>query len=187
MRDVYVTIEGLTPLSLSRHPGEEKNDGEQWEDYEKRIWRRRAHVNDAGNVVAPGVFFKLALDEGVKKKNEKIKGKGHQTYSGLFASGTCAMNDIDLGVKLENLKAIQVYCHSNGKRGPGGRVMRWFPFIPNWGGQLHMRLFNDAIPKEVFEEFFEFAGVNAGVGRGRPSTGCAAGNGRFKPIEFKWS
>ena len=97
------------------------------------------------------------------------------------------MGDVKLAVKAAAVKAIQIYAHANGKRGPGTRVNRLFPIIPNWKGDLHMRIFNDDIPQQVFEEFFEFAGLNIGIGRGRPATGCAAGNGRFRPVKFKWS
>jgi hypothetical protein len=96
------------------------------------------------------------------------------------------MSDVDLGVKADEMKAIQIFAHANGKRGPGTRVMRFFPYITTWGGELEMRVFNDTLPEEVFERFFTQAGLLAGVGRGRPITKSPAGNGRFKPVKFTW-
>jgi hypothetical protein len=187
MRTVKIDIEGLTPYSASRYFEPEVQKGETKDAHEKRRWREKAHVNDNGIVYIPGVAFKLALDETAQLLNEKIVGKGNQTWSGQFATGIVAMNDVDLGVNIKDVKAIQIFAHANGKRGPGTRVMRFFPFVPKWGGTLEMRVFNDKIPEDIFERFFEQSGLLAGVGRGRPITKSPAGNGRFRPVNFTWA
>ncbi len=135
----------------------------------------------------PGSAFKLSLDEAVQNLNEKIPGKGNQTYTGVIKMGIAPITDLNLGVKLNDVMCEKVYCHSNGKRGPGGRVMRWFPIVHKWGGEITLRIFNDNLTAEKFEEFFSKAGLLAGVGRGRPSTGCPIGNGRYRPKSFTWS
>ena len=187
MRDVIIKIEGLTPYSASKHVAESLLKGEKKDDHEKRRWREKMHADDQGNVFIPGVSFKLALDETASLLNEKIPGKGNQTYTGQFQTGVVAMGDLDLGIKSDSVKAISIFAHANGKRGPGTRVTRWFPFIPTWGGDLHMRIFNDSLNEEVFERFFIQSGLLAGVGRGRPKTGSPAGNGRYRPVSFNWS
>lgn len=187
MRTVITEIEGLTPYSSSRYFEPNLLKGESKDAHEKRRWREKAHVNDNGVMFIPGVAFKLALDETAQLLNEKIPGKGNQTWTGQFATGVVAMSDLDLGVKIDEVKAIQIFAHANGKRGPGTRVMRFFPLLPSWGGTLEMRVFNDTIPEEVFERFFEQSGLLAGVGRGRPITKSPAGNGRFRPVKFQWS
>ena len=186
MRDVYIKIEGLTPYSSSKHFEQALNKGESKDAHEQRRWREKAHVDSDGNVFVPGVSFKLALDETASALNEKIPGKGNQTWTLQFKSGVVAMGDVATGTKIDDLKAISIFAHANGKRGPGTRITRWFPFIPTWGGTLHMRLFNDTMQEDVFERFFTQAGLIAGVGRGRPITGSPAGNGRFKPVSFEW-
>ena len=45
---------------------------------------------------------------------------------------------------------------------------------------------NEQLPQDVFERHFVQAGLLSGVGRGRPATGCPAGNGRFTPLSFNW-
>lgn len=187
MRDVRIKIEGLTPYSASKYFEPDIQKGESKDAHEKRRWREKAHVDESGVVYIPGVSFKMALDEAASLLNEKIPGKGNQTWTGQFATGVVAMNDVSLGVKLDDVKPIQIFAHANGKRGPGTRVMRWFPYIPTWGGELELRVFNDTIPEDVFERFFEQAGLLSGVGRGRPITKSAAGNGRFRPVAFEWS
>lgn len=186
MRDVLIQIEGLTAYSPSKHIEENLLKGESKDGHEKRRWREKAHVTEDGEVYIPGVSFKLALDETAQLLNEKIPGKGNQTYSLQFASGTVAMSDVSLGVNIADVKPVEIFAHANGKRGPGTRVPRFFPYIPKWRGELHMRIFNDSIPEEVFERFFKQAGLLAGIGRGRPITKSPSGNGRFRPLSFNW-
>ena len=187
MRNVTITIEGLTAYSPSKYFEPNVQKGETKDAHEKRRWREKAHTFESGEVYIPGVSFKMALDETCSLLNEKIPGKGNQTWAGQFATGVVAMNDVGIGVKINDVKAIQIFAHENGKRGPGTRVMRFFPYVPSWRGTLEIRVFNDTIPEEVFERFFEKSGLLAGIGRGRPITKSAAGNGRFRPTSFAWS
>lgn len=187
MRDLIIKIEGLTAYSPSKYFEPSLLKGETKEEHERRRWREKAHVNETGKVYIPGVSFKMAIDEVAALLNEKIKGKGNQTYTSQFATGIVAMGDVDLGVSIDEVKPVQIFAHANGKRGPGTRVMRWFPYIPEWQGELHLRVLNDTLPEDVIERYVEQAGLLAGVGRGRPITRSAAGNGRFKPATFSWS
>lgn len=187
MRDVHISIEGITPYSPSKYFEPDVKKGETKDAHERRRWREKAHVDEDGVIYIPGVSFKMAIDEVSALLNEKIPGKGNQTFTGQFATGVVAMADVSLGVKVDEVKPVQIFAHANGKRGPGTRVMRWFPYVPKWSGELHLRVLNDTLPEEVIERYVEQAGMLAGVGRGRPITRSAAGNGRFKPTSFRWS
>lgn len=187
MRDCHIAIEGITPYSSSKFFEPDLQKGETKDGHERRRWREKAHVDENGVVYIPGVSFKMALDEVASLLNEKIPGKGNQTYTGQFATGVVAMSDVSLGVKIDDVKPVQIYAHANGKRGPGSRVMRWFPYVPTWGGELHLRILNDTLNEDVIERYVEKAGLLAGVGRGRPITRSAAGNGRFRPLKFTWN
>ena len=187
MRTVTIQLESLTPYSASKYFEPDIQKGETKDAHEKRRWKEKAHINDVKNIFIPGVAFKLALDETAQLLNEKIPGKGNQTWTGQFATGVVAMSDVDLGIKSDELKSIQIFANSNGKRGPGTRVMRFFTIVYQWTGELVMNIFNDTLPEEIFERFFEQAGLLAGVGRGRPITKSPAGNGRFKPVKFIWA
>lgn len=187
VRDVTVEVQGITPYSQSAHPGEDKEKSETWEDFEDRVWRKKSHTRPDGSIFIPGSAFKLCLDECVKNMNEKVGGKGNQTWTKIFEMGIAPITDMDLGVNISQVPFETVFCHANGKRGPGTRVNRKFPIIHEWGGSMTMRIFNDNITKEKFQEFFVRAGLIAGVGRGRPSTGCPNGLGRFRVLRFEWS
>lgn len=186
MRTVTIQIESMTPYSSSKHIIEDLMKGETKDAHEKRRWKEKAHIDEAGIVFIPGVAFKLALDETASLLNEKIPGKGNQTWTGQFATGVVAMGDVSLGVHINDVRPVEIFAHANGKRGPGTRVPRFFPIIPKWAGELEMRVFNDTLPEDIFERFFEQAGLLAGVGRGRPITKSPAGNGRFRPVKFIW-
>jgi hypothetical protein len=187
MRDVIIELESITPYSSSQPIEEDRGSSESWEAYEQRRWKDKAHLNEDGILFIPGVSFKLAIDEAAKLLKEKIKGKGNQTYTGLFTTGITAMSDVDIGIHIDNVKPVRLYCNADGRRGSGTRVWRYFPYIPSWKGSLEMKIFNDTIPEDVFERYVIQAGILTGVGRGRPITGCPAGNGRFKPIDFTWA
>lgn len=188
MRTVTVKVEGITLYSASKPVETNLQVGETHDEHERRRWREKAHTTPEGRVYIPGENFKLALDTAASLLGEKIKGKGNQTWPKQFRAGVTNMGDLDLGVQIDDVNHIAVYCHSDGKReGKAGRVWRYFPFLPTWKGEIKFAIFNDQITPDVFERFFTAAGVMAGVGRGRPSTGCAAGNGRFKPTSFVWA
>lgn len=186
MRIVTVTVKSLTPYSSSKYVEEDLLKGETKDAHERRRWREKAHIDELGEVFIPGAGFKLALDETSAVLKEKIKGKGNSTYTKIFQTGVCAISDMPLGLRIDDLKCREFFCHANGQRAPGPRVPRIFPYVKEWGGKITFSIFNDALPEEVFERYFEQAGFLAGVGRGRPITGSPAGNGRFKPVEFIW-
>lgn len=186
MRNVTIDLESLTPYSASRYFEDDLQKGETKSAHEQRRWREKLHFDDDGKVFIPGVSFKLSIDETAKLLNEKIKGKGNQTYTAIFQTGVAAINDVFLGVSKDQVKSIEIFANADGVRGSGTRVMRTFPIIPHWKGSLEMCLFNDTLPEDIFERFLTQAGMLAGVGRGRPRTGCPAGNGRFKPVKFTW-
>ena len=187
MKTVTVTIKGVTPYSPSQPSGRVKAKDVSHDDFEKLVWRDRAHVNSDGIVFIPGVSFKLALDEAVKTMNEKIVSKGNQTFSKVFGSGVTAMTDMVLGVKKADLQSITIYANLDGVRGGSKRGNRIYPIIPVWGGTVQFCIFNEAISEKDFERFFKAAGMISGVGRGRPAKSCPAGNGRFIPEKFVWS
>ena len=187
MKQVVIELDGLTPFSCSRPVEYTKARGESWDEAESKIWREKAHFDENGMAIIPGNFFFNALTGQASSENEKIKGKGQQTYAGLFKRGIAASSDLSLGVKKADMKSITLPCNALGKKTGGSMVNRTFPIFIKWGGPLTLRIFDDNIPQDVFERYFANSGLLQGVGRGRPAMGCAAGNGRYRPTKFKWS
>ena len=187
MRMCRIKIKSITPYSASRPVDIERNKSEGHEEFDKRIWREKAHFTKDEDVFIPGVSFKLALDEVASMLNEKIKGKGNQTYGKIVSTATVAMSDLFIGVKKSDLKSITIFANLDGKRGGTVRGNRTFPIVPSWEGSVDFQIFNDELPAEVFERYMTQAGLLTGVGRGRPGMKAPAGNGRFQPLSFEWS
>lgn len=72
------------------------------------------------------------------------------------------------------------------KLGTIPRYTRYYPVFHKWDGKITFRIYDPKITKQEFERLFIEAGTTTGVGRGRPSTGCPNGLGRFRPIKFEW-
>ena len=66
MKSVKVILQSTSPYSQGRYHATPKMDKEGHDDYEKRTWRERLHVNKKGNVVIPPLQFKNCLSESAK-------------------------------------------------------------------------------------------------------------------------
>lgn len=191
MRYVTITIEGTAPISFSRLHGEPKKDKELPDTYEKRTWREKAHVNDAGNATIPGVAIVAAVMTAAQRDSRKIPGKGHSTYSKHFASGLVPLESPELldpktgkPIPADKLDSWTGPMHANGNRTSGTRVMRTFPEARQWRVQTRIAVVDKVIPQELFREYLEQAGMTIGLGRWRPEN--RGMYGRFRVVETKW-
>src|SRR5574343_1556357 len=119
-----VTIEGISPLSFSRHYTDsvEKLPKESAKDYESRTWRNRLHVNDDGFVFIPPMAFKNCLAEIAKYLSVQIPGKGKSTYTKHFEAGVMVLDGLVLSVTKDNVPGEWLFVPADGKRGSGKRV-----------------------------------------------------------------
>lgn len=186
MRTCIMTIHGKSPYSQSKHYEAEAQKGETKDDVDARCWREHCHADEDGNIFIPGFAFKQALDGAAKMAGGKIPGKGSATYSKLFTTGVLVLEDVPLGIKVDELgPPAKVYCHADGRRGSGKRVWRRFPLIPKWECEVPVTITDDTIPVEVFERVARTAGRAQGIGRFRPENGGT--HGRFDIIRFEWT
>lgn len=185
MLTAVATIRGISPYSASRMHGLKKEPNETHDDFEARMWREKAHCRKDGSVFIPAIAFKQALDTAANYLGQKIPGQGNSKYKKHFVSGVLVLDPMMLGIKKEDLEPIALPCHANGRRGSGSRVMRWFPIVEEWGGEVTFYVGDPVLTKEVFAEHLEAAGNFAGVGRFRPENGGT--NGRFVVDKLKWA
>ncbi|KKL95891.1 hypothetical protein LCGC14_1850010, partial [marine sediment metagenome] len=61
LRIATVRIKSLTPYSQSKALQSEKPKEESYDDFNKRIWPERMHVNDAGDVFIPAAGISQGL------------------------------------------------------------------------------------------------------------------------------
>jgi hypothetical protein len=181
MRRIIATVRGVSAYSQSKHHETPKLDRELHDAYEARTWREKAHVNEAGNIVIPSTAFKNGLATTAKFLGVQIPGKGKQTYTKHFESGLLAVDPLILPVLQSEVASERVFVPADGKRGGSKRVWKYFPIIPEWGGDIIIYILDDIITKEVFDTHLEAMGKFVGVGRFRPQNNGYYG--RFEVVE----
>jgi len=176
-------IKGVSPYSASRYHGTPKKDDETPDAYEERTWEEKAYyVND--EVCIPAQAFKQAISSAAKYGKKKIAGQGNSTYSKKFSGGLIVAEDLMTGVSRSQVKKNQQFCHANGQRGPGPRVMRIFPSVVGWEGDLKLIVLDTKnITPEVLTEHLEMAGMFVGIGQFRPENEGSCG--RFTVLSLK--
>lgn len=192
MRVCTATIKGISPYSPSLKHDTPKLPKEADDAYEERTWRNKCHVNDEGYVIIPPMNFKFALDDAAKWEGERIKGKGAKQWTARFVAGILIMEPLTLPVKASELGtgkyASWVFSYPmnvKGIRGPGARVMRTFPMIREWRGDVLINVLDDMIEEKTLEKYLNVAGKFIGIGRFAPRRGGY--NGRFLVEKVAWS
>ena len=184
-KTVSVSFEGIAPYSQSRKHDTPKLDKETWDDHELRTWREKCHIDDAGNILLPAMALKQSLDAMAKRLGDQIPGRGKRTYTKSFESGVICEDDVVLkGCRKDNCPQVKINANSDGVRGSGKRVTKYFPQWSKWSGTARFAVMDDAVTKPVFERYIAEAGRFVGVGRFRPEKGGL--NGRFHVTDFQW-
>ena len=186
MKTAIANLKSITPYSQSRGHQAEKLPKESAEDYERRTWRERLHVDEqTGNVFIPPMAFKNCLSEIAKYLSMQIPGKGKSTYTKHFEAGVMCADPLILPIKAEEVSGEWLFVPSNGTRGGGRRVWRCFPRISAWEGQVKFVVLDETITRDVFFEHLQQAGAFIGIGRFRPRQNGYYG--RFSVEKLEWN
>lgn len=190
MKTIVASVEGLSPYSQSRSYDVERLQGEGFEDYEKRTWRNRLHVDTNGEVYIPPMMYKNALAETAKFLSLGIPGKGKATYTKHFEAGVLAVEPAYLGIKAADVQYERLFVPADGRPGSGKRVHKYFPVIsPGWKADFTYLIFDETVlqtwpetGQTVFQFVLERCGQFVGIGRFRPRN--RGFYGRFQVNEF---
>ncbi len=187
MRTAHATLESISPYSQSTFFTSTKKEKETHDDFEKRCWRERMHVDASGIVYIPSMSLKYAIDEACKRLALQVPGEGKTRYTKFFEAGYFLANPPSLGIKAEDVEGEWLWVSSTGKKGKDGgtRVRRCFPTMPKWKAECEFILLDDKIPEDVFLKCLESAGLFVGIGRFRPEN--QGYYGRFKVAGINWS
>jgi hypothetical protein len=188
MKICTATLESTTPYSQSRYFTEEEvphRPKELHDDYEKRTWRHKAHVDSKGFIEIPPTAFSNAVKTAAARLSMRVPGKGQSTYTKHFISGVLVGAPMTLPIKATDVPFDAIFCHADGKRGSGRRVMRYFPRIDEWKGDVTFHIFDDIITPEVFAHVLAQSGLLVGIGRFRPENGGFYG--RYAVGNVRWS
>lgn len=179
-----VSLKSVSPFGYSKFNDSEKLEKEGHSDYEKRTWREKAHINEDGYAIIPPMMFKNCLAACAKYLSMQIPGKGKATYTKHFEAGIMCIDPLILPIKKEDLKCETLHLPSDGRRGGTTRVLKTFPIVNSWEGDVEFHIFDETITEDVFKYHIEEAGKFVGIGRFRPRNNGYYG--RFIVEDIKW-
>ena len=187
MKSAVVTILGVSPYSQSKHYTNDdapKLNKESADAYERRTWMHRMHVNAAGLVEIPGACFANSLKGSAARLKIQVPGKGRVEFTKYFKAGVMVVDPLVLPIKAADVKPEPLFVPSDGRAGGGKRVMKYFPRIDTWGGDVVYHVLDDIITEDVFEQVLRGSGALVGIGRFRPESGGFYG--RFAVDKIVW-
>lgn len=179
-----VKLESLSPYSQSRFHDAPKLEKEGHDEYEARTWRGRLHTDKDGRVFIPGGAFKSCIDDAAKYLSVQVPGKGKATYTKNIHAGVMVFENLDLGIKAEDVQGEWLFLNADGKSGSGKRVKRCMPRIVEWSGTVVFTILDHTVTREVFAYHIQQMGSFIGIGRFRPRN--RGWYGRFKVVSIDW-
>jgi len=187
MHKAIVDLQLITPYCQSRFHDTPKLNKELADDYERRTWRERLHVDSDGVIVVPGMALANTIKEAAKFLSIQVPGKGKATWTKHFEAGISVHEDCPLGVKKEEAFEKRMFVPSNGQRGGGSRVMKSYPLVlanPPIEFSAEFFITDEAITPEVFAMHLQQAGQMIGIGSFRVRN--LGVFGQFKVLNVEW-
>ena len=178
-------VVGLSDLLWGRDVGGqypmEKN--EDHDTYGMRTVRDRFHQNKDGQLLIPAFAILVGVQEAAKFA--AIKKKGNATMTKDFSRGVIVEHDLMLDKTRDDLLVNRLSVPSDGQRGGGKRVPRYFPsLVPGWRGTFDLTILSPSITEEHCASVMYTFGMFIGFGAMRVQNGGV--NGRFKIEDLKW-
>ncbi len=183
MRTAKATLHSMTPYSQSAPIEEKKPRDESHDEFEKRTWMQRCHVDEKGICYIPPMAFKKSLSEAAKYKGIKIPGSGNSKYTKHFEAGVMCVDPVSLGVHIDNVEHERVFVPSDGRRGGTSRVWKQFPVFREWTVEVTYLILDEIITDDVFAEHLKDSGQFIGIGRWRPRNDGMYG--RFEVLDLE--
>ncbi len=185
MKTATASLLGTSPYAGSRNHETPHLPKETAESYEERTWRDRCHCTADGHVFIPPMAFKFSIASAAKQLSIQIPGRGKATYTKFFENGVQVLEGPVLDATRDTVRRQRVFANSDGRRGSGKRVWRFFPTVDQWRGVVSYHILAGEITDEIFERVLLQSGVFVGVGQFRPENGGT--NGRFAVEKIVWS
>jgi hypothetical protein len=187
MKTAKVRLKSASPYAQGRHYANEipKLNKEGADAYEQRTWINRLHTTTEGKVLIPPFAFKNALDDAAKFLGEQIPGKGKSTYTKHFQAGVMVLDPMVLKTHKDEVRKEARFVPADGKPGSGKRVMKYFPVIDSWEGEVEFLVLDDTITLPVLEHHLKQAGQFIGLGVSRPRNRGVYGRFIVEKVEWK--
>ena len=185
MKTATARLVSVSPYSQSKHYDVPSLDKEGRDAYERRTWRERCHADEKGGIFIPPMAFKNCISEAAKFLSIQIKGKGKSTYTKHFEAGVLVMDPLPLPIAKADVAGEWLFVPADGRRGSGKRVLKCFPVIQSWAGEVTFHILDETITEDVFAHHLAEAGKFIGIGRFRPRNNGYYG--RFQVEKLAWA
>jgi hypothetical protein len=184
MKKAIVKLKSTSTYGQSKQYNVPKLPKELHGDYEERTWRERCHYDKEGKVFIPGNQFANSIRTAAKYANLQIPGKGKSTYTKHFESGIMVLDNVALNATKDTIDRVSLNVPSDGMVGGSKRVLKNFPYVPEWEGTVTYHILDDIITPDVFEQVLRTSGELIGIGFWRPRNRGMWG--RFQIEDIKW-
>lgn len=184
MKTAICRLVSAAPYSQGRFHNLEKKDKESPADYEERTWREKMSHTKTGQIFIPPMAFANCIKQAAQYLSLKIPGSGSEKWTKNFQAGILVSEPLMLPDMINNVESEWLLVPADGKRGGGKRVLKCFPLIKEWNGEVTFIIVDEKITKEVFGYVLKQAGQLIGIGRFRPRN-CGY-YGRFTVEAIKW-
>lgn len=196
-RNFSVDIRGISPILFNKDlrlvegykPFNKRDKTDDYEKFEERYWKEKAHYNSKGFVILPDTIITQSLIYSQTRGRNPIapagEGKGKpKDMRFIFTSGLLIDSPyISSGKKekltKEDLKPLKTVVTIPG----GGSVLCTRPVIENWFCTICVDVIDDFISKENLSECLEWIGCYCGWGGWSVRNGGKYG--RFTIHNFK--
>jgi hypothetical protein len=164
----------MSPISFSRPVESVKEQDEPHDTFEERTWRERLHSTSDGQVLIPPMALKNCITDVAQYLSENIPGKGRSKYTKHFKAGILTPEPLlltcnDKPIMAADVQSERLFVPSDGKRGGGSRVWKFFPIIHEWQASATIIILDPVLiaHHKKIEEYLKHAGQFIGMGRFR--------------------
>lgn len=184
MKQFVASLASVAPYFQSRNYAmdEKRAPKEGPDDFERRTWRLRTHIDDDGQIIIPADAIQFAIRDAAAYLSERIPGRGVEKWTKHFAAGILIPDAITLPERRENVEGVWLNMHATGRRGSGTRVWRCMPVIRKWAGEITIIVLDDLITEDILRRVVEHSGSFVGIGQNRPQNGGS--RGRYQLVEM---
>lgn len=173
MYKVNVSIEGISPLLMNRHPFPEEIEKVNKDDREMYDYELAKYKLEDGRLYTPcdhilGSMTKAAVDF-------KIEGQGKKTYKDSVKAGIFIEPE-KIPHKIQTIEPYRAFVSIN-----RASVIKSRPMFNAWGLDFQIICVDDQFPPSKLQLVIEKAGTAKGIGDYRPRFG------RFSVTKFEVS
>lgn len=184
MKKAICKLKSLSPVTFGKFHQTPKLEKELSDRYELRTWKEKAHYDGKGFVKIPSAMIGNCIRESAKFMSIQIPGKGKATYTKHFDAGIFVQNDIITKVHKDKLDGYTHHVPADGMPGGTKRVIKTFPIVQEWEGEIIVLIGDPIITADIFEDVIRNAGNLIGIGTWRPRN--RGSNGRFELVDMQW-